>query len=168
MTDANWIKDLVKFDQEIEESGIIDMAAGFDPDKEIVSQSFEFITSLKNSFVDLATTFNQLKGTTLGSIKVYGISNTHADFMLFRNGFKLIFSLEEAGKISIKSRHQGLGFVPGSVASESKKEKEHSDRFLVARWGAFGELKWFFDEQEVNKDFLVRYYISKFVRESAK
>ncbi len=39
---------------------------------------------------------------------------------------------------------------------------------LVARWGAFGDLQWTYQEQVVKTDYLVRYYMTRFIRESAK
>ena len=42
--------------------------------------------------------------------EIYGIANTHADFMLFRNGFKLIFSLKEPGAVSVRFHYVGAGF----------------------------------------------------------
>lgn len=168
MNNISWVKELVQFDQQIEESGMIDFSAGFDPEKELISQSFEFMIEVKNLFVNMASSFNQLKGGGLGNIKVYGISNTHADFMLFRNGYKLIFSLAEAGKIAVRSRYQGASIVPGSLAAENHKEVHENDDYLVASWGAFGQLKWTYRNELIDNHHMVRYYLSKFVRESAK
>ena len=39
---------------------------------------------------------------------------------------------------------------------------------LIARWGAFGDLNWTFHEQPIKNEYLVRYYMTRFVRESAK
>ena len=90
MTELNWLKELVRFEQDLEESGMVDFSAGFDPNKELIIQSVRFMNDLKEKFVDYASTFNELKGGAIGGIKIYGISNTQADFMLFRNGYKLI------------------------------------------------------------------------------
>lgn len=170
MSDISWIKDLVQFEKQMEESGMIDMQAGFDAHREIIRQSIDFMTELKNSFMDSASVFNQLKGEGLGSIKTYGISNTQADFMLFRNGFKLIFSLVEAGKIIITTRNPSGNITPGSFvgATSNANPEAASQEMLMAQWGAFGELKWVYQNQAVNLDFLVRYYLSRFIRESAK
>src|SRR4051812_1889016 len=91
MDRISWIKDLVLAEQQMEDSGIIDMSAGFDAEKELEDATIEFLADLKTGFIEAASTFNQLKGSALGTIKIYGISKTRADFMLFRNGFKLIF-----------------------------------------------------------------------------
>lgn len=170
MTELNWLKELVRFEQDLEESGMVDFSAGFDPNKELIIQSVRFMNDLKEKFVDYASTFNELKGGAIGGIKIYGISNTQADFMLFRNGYKLIFELDEPGKVCIRPRHQGVSIVPGSEAAHATNGDTYvkEDDELIATWGPFGEVKWTYKKQQINLDFLVRYYMSKFVRESTR
>ncbi len=165
MDKISWIKDLVRAEQEMEESGMIDFNAGFDPQKLLAEETLHFLNDLKISFVDAVTTFNQLKGSPLGRIKIYGISNTEADFMLFRNGFKLIFALRKPGTIGIKFHYVGASFVPGSPDQTTTESGEEQ---LIAKWGPFGDLVWTYNEQSLKIDFLVRYYISRFIKESAK
>ena len=166
MDKITWIKDLVRAEQDMEESGMIDFNAGFDPQKLLAEESLQFLNDLKVCFVDTVTTFNQLKSSPLGRIKVYGISNTEADFMLFRNGFKLIFALRRPGQISIRFLYVGATFVPGAPAND--KEVDPSEDQLVAKWGPFGDLVWTYNDQSLKIDFLVRYYMSRFIKESAK
>lgn len=165
MDKISWIKDLVRAEQEMEESGMIDFSAGFDPQKLLAEESMHFLNDLKVVFVDAVTTFNQIKGSPLGRIKVYGISNTEADFMLFRNGFKLIFGLRKPGVISIKFHYVGASFVPGT---STEQEVEQGEELLIAKWGPFGDLVWTYNDQSLKIDFLVRYYLSRFIKESAK
>ena len=163
-----WIKDLVRAEQKMEESGVVDFGAGFDPQQLLVTESIGYLNTLKTTFVEAASSFNQLKGSTVGRIKIYGISNTHADFMLFRNGFKLIFSLKEPGVIGIRFHFVGTGFVQVPAASDNGQKVPGEEDILIARWGAFGDLIWTYQEQAVKTDYLVRYYMSRFIRESAK
>lgn len=168
-----WIKELVRAEQRMEESGVIEFGPAFDPAQILVSESVAFMNELKVVFVDAASAFNQLKGSSLGRVKIYGIANTHADFMLFRNGFKLIFSLKEPGAVSVRFHYVGAGFqqqqgaamAPGGGAVASHVGEED---LLIARWGAFGDLNWTYQEQAIKTDYLVRYYLTRFVRESAK
>src|SRR5476649_809541 len=102
-----WIKDLVRTEQKMEETGVVDFTSGFDPQQLLISESVGYLNALKNAFVEAAASFNQLKASSVGRIKIYGISNTHADFMLFRNGFKLIFSLKEPGVVGIRFHFVG-------------------------------------------------------------
>lgn len=167
-----WIKELVRAEQRMEESGVIEFGPAFDPAQILLTESVAFMNELKVIFVDAASAFNQLKGSSLGRVKIYGIANTHADFMLFRNGFKLIFSLKEPGAVSVRFHYVGAGFqgagaavAPGTGAVASTMGEED---LLIARWGAFGDLNWTYQEQAIKTDYLVRYYMTRFVRESAK
>lgn len=166
MERINWIKDLVLAEQQMEDSGIIDMSAGFDPERELEEATIEFMADLKAGFVEAASTFNQLKGSALGTIKIYGISKSRADFMLFRNGFKLIFSLKQPGYVVVTFNSTSPHFVPGQTAADtpSAGPVDH----LKAQWGAYGELAWTSNDLPINLDYLIRYYVSRFVRESAK
>lgn len=170
MDKLTWIKDLVRAEQKMEESGVVDFSFGFDPQQILFSESIAFLNGLKTSFVEASSSFNQLKGSTVGRIKIYGISNTHADFMLFRNGFKLIFALKEPGVIGIRFHFVGSGFTQVQVqaASDNGQKVTNEEDVLIARWGAFGDLVWTYQEQPVKVDYLVRYYLTRFIRESAK
>ena len=119
MDKLSWIKELVRAEQRMEESGVVDFSFGFDPQQLLFTESLDFLGALKNSFVESSSSFNQLKGSTVGRIKIYGISNTHADFMLFRNGFKLIFALKEPGVIGIRFHYVGAGFASAPAASDN-------------------------------------------------
>ena len=165
----DWIKELVRAEAEMEESGMVDFSAGFDPERELNHATIEFMNDLKTSFVEAASTFNQLKASAVGRIKVYGISNTNADFMLFRNGFKLIFSVLRPGRVLVKFMHIGNSVIPGAVAGEAASDRDLAgEDVLESRWGAFGDLLWVYRDHEVKLDNLVRYYMTRFIKESAK
>ena len=168
MDKLSWIKELVRAEQRMEESGVVDFSFGFDPQQLLFTESLDFFWAQKNYFVESSSSFNQLKGSTVGRIKIYGISNTHADFMLFRNGFKLIFALKEPGVIGIRFHYVGAGFVQAAAASDNGAKVPSEEDILMARWGAFGDLVWTYQDQQVKVDYLVRYYMTRFIRESAK
>lgn len=164
MEKLSWIKELVLAEQQMEEAGVVDMEAGFDPSRQVEEATIEFIHDLKAGFVEAASAFNQLKGSTLGHIRIYGISKTKADFMLFRNGYKLIFSMRQPGLITVSYSSAGAHYVPG----QSKPEEAPPTDMLRASWGAFGQLIWTYNEHEINIDYLIRYYMSRFVKDSAR
>lgn len=166
MDKLEWIKNLVLAEQQMEDTGVVDFSAGFDPQTELEEATIDYLHDLKAAFVDAASAFNQLKGSVVGNLKIYGISKTKADFMLFRNGYKLIFSLRAPGVLGVSLNSIGSNYLPGQTA-ELEAEKENTN-YLKARWGAFGELTWTHQDQSVRMDNLVRYYLSRFVRESAK
>lgn len=165
MDKINWIKDLVLAEQQMEETGVIDVSIGFDPEKHLEEATLEFMKDLKAAFVEAASAFNQLKGSSIGTLKLYGISKTEADFMLFRNGFKLIFSILSPGMIRVKFNNIGN---PLFNKSQNSGSIDDGGDTLKARWRAFGELEWTYDEKRISLDYMIRYYISRFVKESTK
>jgi len=158
-----WIKELVTAEQQMDEAGVVDMSVGFDPGRQLEDATVDFLNDLKLSFVEAASAFNQLKGSTLGHIRIYGVAKTKADFMLFRNGSKLIFSMRHAGLVTIAYTANGAGYIPGATRVE-----ETAQDILKAEWGAFGQLRWTYNDREIQMDYLIRYYMSRFVRDSAK
>lgn len=159
-----WIKELVLAEQKMEDSGLIDLSSA-DQDHILDEQTVDYLRDIKTAFIEAASAFNQMKGTSLGTAKIYGISNTKADFMLFRNGFKLIFSMRRPGEIEVYHSLIGSHFLANPVGeSENISEKD----VLKAQWGAFADLNWFYKNMPVRIDFLVRHYFSRFIRESAK
>lgn len=161
MDTLSWIKDLVKAEQQLEESGMVEVTTGFEPEKHLHRETLLFLTALKRQFVDASTAFNQLKASPLGRIKVYSISQTQADFMLFRNGFKLIFAMKQPGTITMKF-NRAAGINPAFMAQHTDEE------YLTAKWGPFGDLIWTYNNQPIKNDYLVKYYMTRFVHESAK
>lgn len=140
---------------------MIEISTGFEPEKHLHTETTLFLTKLKRDFVDATTAFNQLKSSPIGRIKVYSISQTQADFMLFRNGFKLIFSMKQPGTISMRfNRAQGIN--PAFQSNHTDEE------YLTAKWGPFGDLVWAYNNQPIKVDYLVKYYTTRFVHESAK
>lgn len=168
MEKLQWIKELVLAEQQMEEKGVVDMTAGFDPDNMLENQTLEFMNDLKAAFIESSSAFNQLKGSSLGQIKIYGISKTQVDFMLFRNGYKLVFHVRQPGMINIRFHTMASSFIPGQTVGEPSQSAPSSEDFLKARWGAFGELLWTYKDHPLNLDYLVRYYMTRFIKESTK
>ena len=46
MDKLSWIKDLVRAEQQMEESGMVDFSVGFDPDKHLFSETIHFLEDL--------------------------------------------------------------------------------------------------------------------------
>lgn len=170
MEKISWIKELVKAEQQMEESGLIDMSFGFDSDKILVTETIQFLLGLKTEFVDASSAFNELKPSALGRIKIYGIAKTHADFMLFRNGFKMIFSLKCPGQISVRFNFIGTNFIPtpGVETTQAASTNIMDEHIVEAQWGAFGELVWTYQNQPVKLEYMVRHYLTLFIKESSK
>ena len=112
-----WIRDLVRSEEQMEESGLVDMGTGLGDSQNLTMDSHQYLQALKTEFIEAASAFNELKNSPLGRVKIYGIAKTFADFMLFRNGFKMIFTLKEPGIVSIKFNFIGPNYNPGQTPS---------------------------------------------------
>lgn len=165
MDKIRWIKDLVRAEQKVEEVGEVDFSAGFDANVELTQATYDFMQDLKAAFIESASAFNQLKGSALGAIKIYGVSKTEADFMLFRNGYKLIFSVKQPGLVSVSAFSVTNQYVQQAQTGGSLSAAEDQ---LKAFWGPFGELRWTYRDQPLKIDYLVRYYVTRFARDSIK
>jgi hypothetical protein len=166
-----WIRDLVKAEEQMEETGEVDLSVGIDSERALVQETLNFLTQLKNQFIEASVAFNELKASALGRLKIYGIAKTAADFMLFRNGFKMIFSLKAPGIISIRFNFIGPSqYIPSQIptAQASSATSMMEEHLITAHVGAFGDVTWKFNDQSVRIDNVVRYHMTLFIKESAK
>ena len=167
----NWLRDLVKAEDQMEESGVVDFSSGFESEQFLIRESIGFLLQLKHQFVEASNYFNEMKHSTLGRIKIYGIAKTHADFMLFRNGYKMIFTLTQPGLVSIRFNFLGPNqYIPNTIptAQQSTATNLMEENLIEAKAGPFNELIWTYKNQPINNDALVKYHMNLFIRESAK
>lgn len=102
MENLDWLKELAFTERKVEEDGFLNNPDHFDLDRLLTQSSVDFMVEVKNHFMVMVEAFNELKSSTYGKIKVFHVTNTHLDFMLFRNNLKCIFSLQEPGRISVR------------------------------------------------------------------
>lgn len=146
---------------------MIDMNLGLDTQRILVNETIAYLLKLKTDFAEAAATFNELKPTALGRIKVYGIAKTHADFMLFRNGYKMIFSIKNSGILSVRFHYVGKLAIPQPLQKENVTIVM-DEELIEAKWGAFEEVYWTYKNSAFKTEFLVRHYMTLFIKESAR
>ncbi|PIT99955.1 MAG: hypothetical protein COT74_07500 [Bdellovibrionales bacterium CG10_big_fil_rev_8_21_14_0_10_45_34] len=168
MSGVEWIRELVQAEQQMEESGVVDIDSGMDPNHLLVHETLRFLKELKSELLDSSSVFNQIRGAALGGIKVYSIARTDADFMLFRNGTKLIFSARAPGQISIRIQSGTGASQPLPTLGMRDGPDRDSEDLIQAQWGAFGEVVWTYQNLVVSTPYLVRYYMTRFIKESSK
>lgn len=165
MKNLDWVRELVESERKMEETGIIDLSAMPDENRDLQQRTHEFLKALKENFIEYATAFNNMKNATIGSVKIYGISNTVSDFMLFRNGYKLLFTASGTGRVTMAFQ---TASAQQFMASANQTASPTSEEHLEANYGPFGDLMWTYRGTQVNPESLVRYYLTRFIRESAK
>jgi hypothetical protein len=167
---VSWIKELVKAEHQMEESGMVEINYNIDRERLLTHATLQFLLGLKNDFIDASNAFNELKTSPIGRIKIYGVAKTHGDFMLFRNGFKMIFSLKAPGQIGIRFNFMGTQFIntPGTGHDMGQAKDLMGEHLIEAAMGVFDEIKWTYKGQAFQHESLVRYYMTIFTKESAR
>jgi hypothetical protein len=165
--DLSWVEELVTAEQKAEETGIVDLGPNFDQQRILIHETVEMMMKLKTGFFDATQVFNDLKSSPLGKVKLYGIAQTHADFMLFRNGYKMIFSIKSPGVISLRMNFIGASFIPTQGSDSTSAMTQVMDESLIeATRGPFGEVAWVYKKQGFNLSYLVRHFLCFFIKES--
>jgi hypothetical protein len=170
MTDrVSWIKDLVRAEEQMEESGMVEVGGTTENERQMAHETLKFLQTLKNEFIESASVFNEMKASALGRIKIYGVAKTTADFMLFRNGFKMIFAMSSPGCISVRFNFIGPNYIPSQIPTAGASSANVMDEHLLqAQAGPFGDLSWTYQNHVVKMESIVRYYVSLFIRESTR
>ena len=164
-----WIKDLVRAEENMDENGIVEIAEVSDQDRFILLETLNYLNQMKAEFIEAANNFNELKTSAIGRIKVYGIAKTPADFMLFRNRYKMIFSIKEPGQISIRFNFIGPSFISSQIpTAQSSTAPVMEEHVIESQPMAFGDCQWTFRGQPVRMAALVKFHLTLFVKESTK
>ncbi|MEW6055438.1 MAG: hypothetical protein AB1540_02400 [Bdellovibrionota bacterium] len=161
--DMDWIHELAKNEINPEAANIFNAVNQFDPKQIIEESTIEFLESLRELFTTYARVFNSYSegNNKFSDMKIYGITNTAADFMLFRNNVKLVFANTAHGIInSTFTQH-----VRDDLSVDGTKSLKQSQDIL-AQMGPFMDVSWTYQGEKVNPQRLVKYYFVEFIRAS--
>ncbi len=165
---STWIENLALDEINMEESGIINFNEHLNPNKLLEESSIEFMERLKEIFEIALTKFNQFRASSDSSkiIKIFKISNTVNDFMLYRNSLKLVVARRSHDVISLGFLSNSGGLFSARMNfEESSKSKIHE---IKAHVGAFNEITWRFQGEEIKLEALVKHYLTEFIKHSSK
>ncbi len=165
--ETKWIENLALEELNMDESGIVHFNDHLSPRFALEESSIQFMDSLRDKIEFLIQHFNEYRGSSDSSsaIKIFKISNTVNDFMLFRSALRLIFSRKSDDLITISFLRGGLDLLAGKMRSINGENAYHEIR---AHIGPFNKITWRFDGEEVDLDALVKHYLSEVIRNSAK
>lgn len=166
---TKWIENLALEELNIEESGVIHFHSHFSQEAQIEASSIDLMEDMRELFEIYATKFNQFRSdsTNQKAIKIFKISNTVNDFMLFRNSLKLVVSRRSHDTIAVGLVTNSSSFGALKTSMNSVPHLE-SIQEIKAHVGPFGDISWRYQNEIVNKDALVRYYLTEFIRNSAQ
>ena len=176
MTSIDWIEDLAKAELDLHEKGEADPFGHLNEEKILKDHTLSFLKELRTLFQTCASSFNHARQDTRQTIKVYGIAQTEADFLVFRNNLKLVVTFVKPGQIEISFHTLSGGlFTPnkkvppltktGIPRPPGKLEDSNGDLFDL-ELGTFNESSWFFNGTHVKSPSLVRFYLTEFIKHS--
>lgn len=164
-----WIEMLAMEEINMDETGIVHMNEHLDPNILLEESSVEFMNQLRDRFEVLVTRFNEFRGSSKAgaTIKLFKISNTVNDFMLFRNSLRLIFSRKSCDIISISFLINGKDLFAPRMSSDDYLGSSPAHE-IRAHVGPFNNITWRFAGEPIDINALCKHYLSEFIRNSAR
>ena len=119
----------------MEREGVVDFSNTYRKQELLKLNTVEYAKLLQAQFRREIELFNEARRSASSSIQLYRVSKTEADFMLFRNGVKLVISATQAGRI-----HFAFNQYMGQVHAPA-----HSPQIEIeAQWGTLDQLVWIY------------------------
>lgn len=164
-----WIEGLALEEINMEESGIVNINGHLNPALLLEESSILFMNDLRDRFEAYITKFNEYRGkaNSLASIKLFKISGTVNDFMLFRNSLRLVIARKSNDVISIGFLANGKD-IYGARLSHNDQFGSTTIHEIRAHLGAFNKITWRFNNEIVDTDALVRHYLTEFIINSSR
>lgn len=165
---TRWIENLALEELNTEESGIINIEGHLNPQRALEESSINFMEDIKELFEVYATKFNEFRSNkdATNQIKIFKISNTINDFMLFRNSLKLVVARKSDDVISIGFLSTSGGLFPARLNYEDSPSSGIHQ--IKANIGPFNDIRWEFSGEKVDIDALVKHYLTEFIKHSAR
>lgn len=164
-----WIENLASEEINMDESGIVNINGHLNPSLLLEESSIEFMNEMRDRFEAYTTKFNEHRGrsNSHASIKLFKISNTVNDFMLFRNSLRLIFARKSNDVISIGFLANGKD-IYGARLSFNDQFGSTNIHEIRAHLGAFNKITWKFNNEAVDLEALTRHYLTEFIINSSR
>jgi hypothetical protein len=176
---TEWVHELAKNELNPEAANIFNSINQFDPRQIVEESAIDFLEELRDLFTAYCKVLNGYSeaNSKFSEVKIYGITNTAADFMLFRNNVKLVFSNTAHGVINASFFQHARGDVAvdgnavqrrdGAASSNQKASvAKQTSNDIIAQIGAFLDVTWTYQGERVNAEKLVKYYLVEFVKAS--
>src|SRR4051812_37836109 len=164
-----WIHELARAEVHPDAERLLQLGRSFDPQQMVEESTIDFLMALREHFNEFARIFNGYSenGARYQDVKVYSIAQTAADFMMFRNGIKMVVSNSAHGVIQLSfAQHvrstmavdgQMQGMDPAAqIAGQSQD--------LLAQVGPFRDVCWTFQGEKVSAEQVAKFYFAEFTR----
>ncbi len=150
-----WLNELARAEVHPDAERLMSLGKSFDPTQLIEESTVEFLTAMRRQMADYCKVFNAFsaQGSKFPEVKLYGIAQSAADFMIFRSQIKLLVSSSTPGNIQISFSHHQRG---GANIDEPQQ--------LTATMGPFRNIYWTFKGEKIEPEQVAKFYFTEFVR----
>jgi hypothetical protein len=166
-----WLHELARAEVHPDAEKLLQLGRSFDPQQLVEESTIDFLTELKEHCTENARLFNAYSenNTRFQDIKVYAVAQTAADFMLFRNQIKLIFSNSVHGVIQISFAQHVRGTFSVDGQGQTQQTLQSSPlgsqvQELLAQVGPFRDLFWTFQGEKVTPEQVSKFYFAEFAK----
>jgi len=155
-----WAVDLALAERRMERSGEVDFSNQFQKHELLKRKTVDFVRGLHEAFRAQIELFNEARYSAGHAVHMYRVSGTETDFMLYRNGVKLVVSGSKSGKV-VFAFNQYMGQIFTAAQATPTVEIE-------GHWGPFDQLQWVYKGERIRREDVVQYFMTEFVRQSFK
>ncbi len=158
---SGWIHDLTRGELSPEAEALLNLNRAGAPDQAIEESTVDFLNDLRSYFQEYVRVFNSFSeaGKKFAEIKIFNLTQGAADFMLYRNGVKLIIANTAHGVIQ-------FSYDQHSAAGTKNELEVPSAEEILAQMGAFGNVRWTYRSETVEPDQVSKHYFAEFSRAS--
>ncbi len=161
-----WIHDLAKGEIHPDAEKALQLGSQFDPRMLVEESTIEFLTQLRECFNEYTRTFNSFAeaGVRFQEVKIYNIAQTAADFMLFRNQIKLIFSNSAHGVVQISYTQHTRSSVSVDGQNQTPQTALAPSQDILAKIGPFRDVFWTYRDEKITAEQIAKFYFIEFCR----
>lgn len=154
----------------MEESGVVSFNEHLNPVHYLEESSVDYMNTIRDRFEIYVSKFNEFRSNNKNEaqIKIFKISNTVNDFMLYRHSLRLIFARKAHDLITIGFLSSNGELFAARVNNSNREETKRSPHKIKAHVGPFNRISWRFEGEIIDIDSLTRHYLSEFIRCSAR
>lgn len=160
--EQGWIYELARAESSPEADALYRLNQTTAPQQAIEESTVEFLTDLRAYFQEYVRIFNAQSdaGKKFPEIKIFNLTQGAADFMLYRNGIKLIVANTTHGVVQISyDKHLIAGAVPSELSIPQAEE-------ILAQFGAFSTVHWMYRSERVESEQVAKHFFADFARVS--
>ena len=158
--DHSWIHEIARAESSPEADALLRLNEASAPQQAIEESTVDFLTDLRAYFQEYVRIFNAMSeaGKKFAEIKIFNLTQGAADFMLYRNGIKLIVANTTHGIIQFAyDKHM----ITGAATPEFNIPQAEE---LLAQFGAFGSVHWMYRSERVESEMVGKHFFAEFTR----